>query len=84
MGPHRRMGIYVGFQSLSILKYLEHLTSDLFTARFADCIFNENHFPALGEIINLSLMAEKLIGMISPFYPLTHVQRRLNFKFKKL
>jgi hypothetical protein len=22
--------------------------SDLFTARFADCIFNEDHFPSLG------------------------------------
>jgi hypothetical protein len=37
-----------------------------------------------GEIINLSLMAGKLFGMISPSYPLTHVQRRLNFKFRKL
>jgi hypothetical protein len=38
----------VVFQSLSILKYLELLTGDLFTAWFADCIFNENHFLALG------------------------------------
>jgi hypothetical protein len=28
---------------------LEPLTSDLFTARFADYIFNEDHFLALGE-----------------------------------
>jgi hypothetical protein len=42
------MGIYVGYQSPSILKYLEPLTGDLFTARFADCIFNEDHFLALG------------------------------------
>jgi hypothetical protein len=48
MGPHRRMGIYVGFQFPSILKYLEPLTDDLFTVRFADCIFNEDRFPALG------------------------------------
>jgi hypothetical protein len=48
MGPHRRMGIYVGFQSLSILKYLEPLTGDLFMVRFTDCIFNEDHFSALG------------------------------------
>jgi hypothetical protein len=47
MGPHKRMGIYVGFQSLSILKYLQPLTVDLFTTWFADCIFNEDHFPAL-------------------------------------
>jgi hypothetical protein len=32
----------------SIIKYLEPLTGDLFTARYADCIFNEDHFSALG------------------------------------
>jgi hypothetical protein len=48
MGPHRRMGIYVGFQSPSILKYLEPLTGDLFTTWFVDCIFNKDHFPVLG------------------------------------
>jgi hypothetical protein len=83
MGPHKRMEIYVGFQSPSILKYLEPLTSDLFMAWFVDCIFNEDHFLALGEIINLSLVAKKLIGMKNLSYPLTHVERRLNFKFKK-
>jgi hypothetical protein len=44
----RRIGIYVGFQCPSILKYLEPLTGDLFPARFADCIFNEDHFLTLG------------------------------------
>jgi hypothetical protein len=48
MGPHRKLGIYVGYQSPSIIKYLEPLTGDLYTTRFADCIFNEDHFPALG------------------------------------
>jgi hypothetical protein len=48
MSPHRRMGIYMGFQSPFILKYLESLTGDLFTVQFADCIFNEDHFLALG------------------------------------
>ena len=48
MGPHRKLGIYVGYKSPSIIKYLEPLTGDLFTARHADCIFNEEHFPALG------------------------------------
>jgi hypothetical protein len=37
-----------GIQSPSIIKYLEPLTGDLFTARFADSIFDEEHFPALG------------------------------------
>jgi hypothetical protein len=48
MGPHRKLGIYVGYSSLSIIKYLEPLIGDLFTARFADCIFNEDHFLVLG------------------------------------
>ena len=48
MGLHRKLGIYVGYQSPSIIKYLEPLTGDLFTARYADCIFYEDHFPALG------------------------------------
>jgi hypothetical protein len=48
MGPHTRMEIYVGYQSPSILKYLEPLTGDLFTARLADCICNEDHFSTLG------------------------------------
>jgi hypothetical protein len=48
MGPHRKLGIYVGYQYPSITKYLEPLTGDLFTARYADCIFIEDHFPSLG------------------------------------
>jgi hypothetical protein len=48
MDPHKRMGIYMGYQSPSILKYLEPLAGDLFTVRFADCIFNEDHFLTLG------------------------------------
>ena len=48
MGPQRRLGIYVGYDSPSIIKYLEPLTGDVFTARFADCHFNETNFPTLG------------------------------------
>ncbi|KAI3735382.1 hypothetical protein L6452_14878 [Arctium lappa] len=48
MGPQRRLGIYVGYESISIIKYLDPSTGDLFTARFADCHFNESEFPALG------------------------------------
>ena len=48
MGPQRRLGIYVGYESPSIIKYLEPMTGDLFTARFADCHFDENVFPKLG------------------------------------
>ena len=48
MGPKRRIGIYVGLDSPSIIKYLEPMTGDVFRARFADCHFNETVFPQLG------------------------------------
>jgi hypothetical protein len=48
MGTHRKLGIYVGYETLSIIKYLEPMTEDLHTARYADCIFDKDHFPALG------------------------------------
>ncbi|KAL0552297.1 hypothetical protein IC582_011405 [Cucumis melo] len=47
MGPQRRLGIYVGFESPSIIRYLEPLTGDVFTARFVDCHFNEINFSTL-------------------------------------
>ena len=49
MGPQHYLGIYVGFQSLSVINYLEPLTCEIFTARFIDCHFDENVFPPLGE-----------------------------------
>ena len=48
MGPQRRLGIYVGFESPSIIRYLEPLTGNTFTARFVDCHFDEATFLALG------------------------------------
>ena len=48
LGPQRRLGIYVGFQSASIINYIEPLMGKVFTARFADCHFEENLFPPLG------------------------------------
>ena len=48
MSPQCRLGIYVGFDSPSIIKYLEPLTGDVFRAKFADCHFNETVFPPLG------------------------------------
>ena len=36
MGPQHRSRIYIGFDSPSIVKYLEPLTGDVFRARFAD------------------------------------------------
>ncbi|KAM1003140.1 hypothetical protein ACFX2C_003502 [Malus domestica] len=40
-GLQQRMGIYVRYDSLSIIRYLEPLTGNLFTAHFADCHFYE-------------------------------------------
>ena len=48
MGPQCRLKIYVGFNSPSIIRYLEPLSGDVFRVRFADCHFNENVFPPLG------------------------------------
>jgi hypothetical protein len=53
MGPHRKMGIYLGYYSSYIIKYLEPMTEDLFMVRYVDCVFNEDHFPAFeGEFHN--------------------------------
>jgi hypothetical protein len=37
----------MAYYSPSIIKYLEPLTEDLFTARYTDCIFNEDNFSTL-------------------------------------
>ena len=38
----------MGYISPSIIKYLEPLTGDLYTARYADCIFDKDNILALG------------------------------------
>ena len=48
MGPLRKSGIYVGYETMSIIRYLDPMTGDCHTARFADCIFDEDLFPTLG------------------------------------
>ena len=48
LGPQCRLGIYVGFQSLSVIKYIEPLTCEVFIVRFTDYHFDENVFPPLG------------------------------------
>jgi len=40
--------IYLGYDSPSIIKYLEPSIGDLFTAQFADSHFDESIFPTLG------------------------------------
>ena len=48
MGQQCRLDIYHGYDSLSIIRYLEPLIGDVFIARFADCHFNDFIFPSLG------------------------------------
>ena len=48
MGHQRRLGIYMGFDSPYIIRYLKPLTGDVFKAHFKDCRFNETIFPPLG------------------------------------
>ena len=59
MGTQRRLGIYVGFEASTIVRYLEPLTEDLFTARFADCHFDETYFPSLGGERNDNVLVER-------------------------
>jgi hypothetical protein len=47
-GTSPEVGVYIGYGTPSIIKYLELKTGDLFTARYADSIFDEDHFLALG------------------------------------
>ena len=48
MGPSQKVGIYVAYETASIIRYLEPTTENLHTACFADCIFDENNFLSLG------------------------------------
>ena len=47
--PQRRLWIYVGFDSLAIIRYLEPLIGDVFIVYFSNCHFNESIFPPLGR-----------------------------------
>ena len=49
MGPQRSLGIYVGYESLSIIKYLELIIDDLFMTWFTNCHFDKTIFLTLGR-----------------------------------
>ena len=59
MGPQRKMGIYVGYDLPLIVRYLEPLTRDLFTLRFADCHFDETIFMSLGGDKHVNVPVER-------------------------
>ena len=60
MGLQIKMGICVGYDSPSIIRYLEPLTGDLFTARFAGCHFDEKVFSSLGGDKHNKVPGERL------------------------
>ena len=47
IGAHRQHGVYVGFDSFSIIRYLNSTTGNLYKAIFANCRFIETKFPPL-------------------------------------
>jgi len=47
ISAHHQEGIYVGFDSLSIICYIDPSTSTLLRARFVDCWFEEDIFSSL-------------------------------------
>ena len=48
MGPLCKSGIYVGYETPSIIRFLDPATGHCHMARFADCSFDEDLFPTLG------------------------------------
>ena len=75
MGPQCRLGIYVGFDSPSIVRYLEPLIGDVFKARFEDCHFNETIFPPSGREKSLPKARREInwnVSTLSNFDPRTN------------
>ena len=58
MDPQYRKGMYVGYESPSIICFLEPLTDDLFTSRFMNCHFNETFFSPLEGDKNVNVPEE--------------------------
>ncbi|KAM1104721.1 hypothetical protein ACFX19_013259 [Malus domestica] len=55
----RMMGTYVGYDSLSIIRYLEPLTGDQFTTHFVNCHFYETVFLSLRGDKNVNVPEER-------------------------
>jgi hypothetical protein len=75
MGPQRRLVIYIGFDSSSIIRYLEPLIGDIFKACFEDCHFDESIFPSLGKEKLLPEARQKITwnnSTLSHFDPCTN------------
>jgi hypothetical protein len=49
MGPQRQQGIHIGYDSPSIIRYMEPTTTDVFKAWISYCCFYEDIFPTLSN-----------------------------------
>ena len=47
IATHREEGIYIGFDSPSIIQYLVPSTDTLLRAQFQNCVFEETMFPCI-------------------------------------
>jgi len=84
MGPHRKMGIYVGYESPSIIRYLEPKTGDLFMARYTNSIFDEDWFPALARGLYLKTKeCREIEWNASGIHSLDPRTKTPNLKFKE-
>ncbi|KAM2114260.1 hypothetical protein ACFX1Q_022828 [Malus domestica] len=59
MRPQQMIGIYVEYDSSSIISYLKPLTCNMFTTRFTDCHLYETIFLSLGEDKNVNIPDER-------------------------
>ena len=82
MEPQRRLGIYVGFDSPSIIRYLESLTGDMFTAHFADCHFDETVFPSLEEKRSFQKNGKNWHVLFPSYLILIHEALNVKMKWK--
>ena len=58
LGPQRRLGIYVGFSSPSIITYFEPVTGDVFTACFANCQKNGKTLHGMYPLCLILILAQ--------------------------
>ncbi|KAL0558683.1 hypothetical protein IC582_003263 [Cucumis melo] len=82
MGPQRRLGIYVRFESPSIIRYLEPLTGDVFTTRFANCHFNETKFSTLGG--GIKKLTNEIAWNVSLLSHLDHRTKQCELEVQKI
>ena len=94
MRPQHRLRIYVGYDSPLIIRYLELMTGDVFTACFSDCQFDEKIFPPLernkivpeeqqesNEILPLGLISIHLLHNVKIKYGELCIYKKLQIDY---